>query len=153
MLYADLTKKMMEEHTLIINTTPLGTSPNVARVPAHPIRIYHRTPPAVRPDLQPRTNPVFASRGTSSGAATKNGYEMLILQAEKSWEIWKSNEVVPMMRVALLLILVGRLPLQLVAVTITRPNRVAISVFPSLKRSTGNIPAAVQLFSGTQPTR
>ena len=31
---------------------------------------------------------LFLSRGEQRGAAIKNGYEMLILQAEESWRIW-----------------------------------------------------------------
>ena len=34
---------------------------------------------------------LFLKKGAEHGAATKNGYEMLLLQAEKSWEIWNSK--------------------------------------------------------------
>jgi shikimate dehydrogenase len=30
----------------------------------------------------------FMKMGQQGGAVVKNGYEMLILQAEKAWEIW-----------------------------------------------------------------
>jgi shikimate dehydrogenase len=33
---------------------------------------------------------LFLKKGRASGAATKNGLQMLELQAEKSWEIWNS---------------------------------------------------------------
>jgi len=31
---------------------------------------------------------LFLQKGTERGAATKNGYDMLVLQAEESWRIW-----------------------------------------------------------------
>jgi shikimate dehydrogenase len=34
-------------------------------------------------------------KGKERGAVTKNGYEMLVLQAERSWEIWNSREIYP----------------------------------------------------------
>ena len=34
---------------------------------------------------------LFLEKGEKQGAAIKNGYEMLVLQAEKSWEIWTSK--------------------------------------------------------------
>ncbi|MDQ4139535.1 MAG: shikimate dehydrogenase, partial [Bacteroidota bacterium] len=33
---------------------------------------------------------VFLKRGKEAGAKTKNGYEMLCLQAEVAWQIWNS---------------------------------------------------------------
>ncbi|XHR93838.1 hypothetical protein ACFJIV_26600 [Mucilaginibacter sp. UC70_90] len=38
---------------------------------------------------------LFLKHGRERGAVTKNGYEMLVLQAEKSWEIWNSKEKHP----------------------------------------------------------
>jgi len=38
---------------------------------------------------------LFLLKGEDHGATTKNGYEMLILQAEKSWEIWTSKQLHP----------------------------------------------------------
>jgi shikimate dehydrogenase len=32
----------------------------------------------------------FMKKGADKGACTKNGYDMLVLQAEKSWEIWNN---------------------------------------------------------------
>jgi len=91
-LFKDLTKKMMQEHTLIINTTPVGTSPHVDECP--PIPYEHITADHLLYDLiyNPEQT-LFLTKGLEQGAAIKNGYEMLLLQAEKSWEIWKSNEV------------------------------------------------------------
>jgi shikimate dehydrogenase len=38
---------------------------------------------------------MFLKKGREQGAITKNGSEMLILQAEKSWEIWNQREKHP----------------------------------------------------------
>ena len=82
-------RKYIQEHRLIINTTPLGMSPNTASCPDLPFDWL--TPDHRLFDLV--YNPeetTFMKRGKESGAESKNGYEMLVLQAEKSWEIWNS---------------------------------------------------------------
>ncbi|RYF80685.1 MAG: shikimate dehydrogenase, partial [Chitinophagaceae bacterium] len=38
---------------------------------------------------------LFLKKGAEQGAATKNGLEMLVLQAERSWEIWNSTKRYP----------------------------------------------------------
>jgi len=91
-LFSELTAELMAEHTIIINTTPLGTSPNVQECP--PIPYEYITAHHLLYDLiyNPEQT-LFLKRGHDVGAATKNGYEMLVLQAEKSWEIWNSTEI------------------------------------------------------------
>jgi shikimate dehydrogenase len=83
---------MVEEHTLIINTTPLGTSPNIHECP--PIPYEYITEHHLLYDLiyNPEQT-LFLKKGLEKGAAIKNGFEMLVLQAEKSWEIWNSTKV------------------------------------------------------------
>lgn len=87
--YDGLTADVLKEHTLIINTTPLGMHPDLASCPLIPYKAL--TPDHLLYDLI--YNPAetaFLSRGAAQGAATKNGQEMLELQAEVSWQIWKS---------------------------------------------------------------
>jgi len=78
---------ILNKHQLIINTTPLGMSPNLD---ANPQINYKRlTENHFLYDLI--YNPAvtkFMELGQKSGATIKNGLEMLELQAEKSWEIW-----------------------------------------------------------------
>jgi shikimate dehydrogenase len=87
--YSRLNDDLIAENLLIINTTPLGTAPQTDEIPPIPFTavgpdhllfdlIYN--PPVTR----------FLSEGVKKGAKTKNGYEMLVLQAEKAWEIWNS---------------------------------------------------------------
>lgn len=93
-LFKDLKPHHIIQHPLIINTTPLGTSPNVDECP--PIPYDAITDDHVLYDLV--YNPektLFLKKGEEQGAAIKNGYEMLLLQAEKSWEIWTSKQKHP----------------------------------------------------------
>ncbi len=89
-LFSELTPEMVAKHKLIINTTPLGTSPRVDECP--PIPYDAITDEHLLYDLV--YNPeqtLFLTKGLEKGAAIKNGYEMLVLQAEYSWEIWTSK--------------------------------------------------------------
>jgi shikimate dehydrogenase len=94
LLFKDLKPHHIAAHKLIINTTPLGTAPDVEAFP--PIPYHAITDEHLLYDLiynPPET--MFLRKGAERGATPKNGYEMLILQAEKSWEIWNSKEKHP----------------------------------------------------------
>ena len=85
--YLDLCYAVIKKHTLIINTTPLGTYPNTSAFPNIPYDLV--TSGHILYDLvynPPETE--FLRLGKQKGATVMNGHEMLILQAEKSWEIW-----------------------------------------------------------------
>lgn len=87
LIYHDLDKAIMEEHTLIINTTPLGMHPNEESCPDIPYRFISDR--HLLYDLV--YNPVktlFLQKAAERGAAIKNGEEMLLVQAEESWRIW-----------------------------------------------------------------
>jgi shikimate dehydrogenase len=88
--YADLTQKIIRENYLIINTTPLGTFPNADECPAIPYQ--YLTAQHFLYDLvynPPKT--LFLKKGEEQGAAIKNGYDMLVIQAEESWRIWNEE--------------------------------------------------------------
>ena len=90
LLFKDLKPHHIAQHKIIINTTPLGTAPNINECP--PIPYEHITDKHLLYDLV--YNPektLFLQKGEEKGATIKNGYEMLLLQAEKSWEIWTST--------------------------------------------------------------
>lgn len=85
--YLDLCYAVIKKHTLIVNTTPLGTYPNISAFPNIPYDLI--TSGHILYDLvynPPETE--FLRLGKQKGATIMNGHEMLILQAEKSWEIW-----------------------------------------------------------------
>lgn len=91
MSYQDLqnTKGMLDSYRLIINTTPLGMSPNIHDAPTIPydqITTSHYFYDLVYNPAET----LFLKYGKDRGAKTKNGLEMLELQAEKAWEIWNS---------------------------------------------------------------
>ncbi|MBB2150320.1 shikimate dehydrogenase family protein [Pedobacter gandavensis] len=88
-LYEAVDAKMMEEYTLLINTTPLGMSPNVESCPEIPYESITEKHLAYDLVYNPEVTK-FLERSAASGAATKNGLEMLYLQAERSWHIWNS---------------------------------------------------------------
>jgi len=91
--YESLTPAILQEYTLIINTTPLGTYPNVDDAPA--ISYEALTPKHYLFDLV--YNPAvtkFLALGKAQGAIIQNGYDMLTIQAEANWSIWNSQDVV-----------------------------------------------------------
>lgn len=90
MEYNRLSKDIMDEHKIIINTTPLGMHPDENACPPLPYR--HITEKHLLFDLI--YNPaetLFMKKGRARGATVVNGLEMLRLQAEKSWDIWNSG--------------------------------------------------------------
>lgn len=87
--YEDLNRDTILAHTLIINTTPLGMSPNTEVCP--PIPYEYLGPQHYLFDLV--YNPaktLFLAKGEAAGARIKNGEDMLVIQAEASWAIWNS---------------------------------------------------------------
>lgn len=88
--YAELTPAVISAHPLIINTTPLGTYPAVHECPPLPYEAL--TPAHYLFDLiyNPRET-LFLERGRLADAHTKNGFEMLELQAEAAWDIWNAK--------------------------------------------------------------
>lgn len=87
--YDQLNEDLMESHTLIVNTTPLGTFPAVETYP--PIPYEYVTDQHFLYDMV--YNPaetIFLQRGREKGATVLNGMDMLIGQANASWDIWKS---------------------------------------------------------------
>jgi shikimate dehydrogenase len=77
----------LHDFPLIINSTPLGMSPNVNTFPD--IDYSQLTSDHFCYDLvyNPEVT-TFMKKAEEKGATAKNGLEMLHLQAEKSWEIW-----------------------------------------------------------------
>lgn len=79
----------MERFSLIVNTTPLGMYPNNESLPDIP---YHRIKKGtyLYDLIYNPEETAFMKMGKKQKAKTKNGLEMLELQAEKSWDIWTS---------------------------------------------------------------
>lgn len=85
--YEDLDAAVFNDYHIIINTTPLGTFPDVHKHP--PLNYNLFTTKHIAFDLV--YNPAettFLKFAKQHGAVTSNGYKMLVYQAEKAWEIW-----------------------------------------------------------------
>lgn len=88
--YAELNTEIVVSHNIIINTTPLGTYPNVDECPELPYGFI--TPQHYCYDLV--YNPaktLFLLKAEAQGATIKNGQDMLEIQAEANWKIWNSE--------------------------------------------------------------
>lgn len=88
--YDEIDEKIISERLLIINATPLGTYPKTEaspNIPYHFITEKHLLFDLVyNPEITR-----FMAQGLEVGATVKNGYEMLLQQAIKSYEIWNNE--------------------------------------------------------------
>ena len=78
------------EHELIINTTPLGTYPAIDEKPKLPYDQLTNQHLLFDLVYNPEVTS-FLQEGLDSGAKIKNGYTMLVGQAEASWSIWNEK--------------------------------------------------------------
>ncbi|MBD5229596.1 MAG: shikimate dehydrogenase [Bacteroidales bacterium] len=85
--YTDLTPEVIAENLVIVNTTPLGMYPHVDECPDIPydcLTAKHLCYDLLyNPDVT-----LFMRKAAEQGAETKNGLEMLLLQAFAAWNIW-----------------------------------------------------------------
>lgn len=88
--YTDLDKAVIQGHSLIIQTTPLGMSPEVDAFPAIPFSLLTNAHYLYDLVYNPEMT-IFLQKGKEEGAQVKNGLEMLYLQAEKAWKIWNEK--------------------------------------------------------------
>jgi len=88
--YDQLPASVIESHTLIINTSPLGMYPNIHEAP--PIAYDAITAKHHLYDLVYNpTETLFMKKGLEKGATVQNGLAMLHIQAEESWAIWNAK--------------------------------------------------------------
>lgn len=87
--YDELTPEIMQSHLLVINCSPLGSFPKVDAAPQIPYdqltQKHYLYDLVYNPPLT-----LFLQKGQERGAAIKNGYDMLVGQAELGWKIWNS---------------------------------------------------------------
>ena len=89
--YRDINDSIIKKHNLIINTTPLGMHPDTESCPKIPYKSINEKYFLYDLVYNPEKT-IFLSEGTARGCQTKNGMEMLILQAERAWQIWNQPE-------------------------------------------------------------
>ena len=86
--YEELNAEIIKEYTVIVNCTPVGMYPKVDACPDIPYEAI--TSEHLLYDLLYNPNiTLFMKKGEAKGAVTKNGLEMLLLQAFAAWEIWQ----------------------------------------------------------------
>lgn len=87
--YDDLDKSVIDSHRVIVNSTPLGTFPDIERKPDLPYE--HLGSNHLLFDLI--YNPAktaFLLEGEKRGAKILNGSKMLEKQADRAWALWNS---------------------------------------------------------------
>lgn len=88
--YEELDETIIKKHTLIINTTPIGMSPEVSSSPNIPYNLLSEQHFLFDLIYNPEIT-LFLQKGKDKGCRTQNGLEMLHLQADSSWSIWNSK--------------------------------------------------------------
>ncbi len=82
-------ENLIQDFNLIINTTPLGMAPHVeatADIPYSKLTSSHYLYDLVYNPEETQ----FMKLGKAAGSKSKNGLEMLHLQAELAWDIWNA---------------------------------------------------------------
>ncbi|MDR0368523.1 MAG: shikimate dehydrogenase [Bacteroidales bacterium] len=88
--YHHLNKEIIKSNPLIINTTPLGMSPDTDSCPDIPYNFL--TDKHFLFDLVYNpTQTLFLQKGLQQGTLACNGYDMLRYQADQAWKIWNEN--------------------------------------------------------------
>ena len=87
--FENLTKETVSNHEIIIQTTPVGTFPNIAEHLAFPFEVLTKDHIILDLIYNPEETS-FLKKANQFGAKTMNGKYMLEQQAEKAWQIWHS---------------------------------------------------------------
>jgi shikimate dehydrogenase len=90
--YSELTQDILESHHLIVNTTPVGTFPDIdhcIHIPYKWINQHHYIYDLIYNPAKTK----FLSFCEAEGAHIKNGLEMLQIQAEESFKIFTNENV------------------------------------------------------------
>lgn len=85
--YEEITPEIINEYKVIVNCTPVGMYPKSDFCPNIPYE-YLTSEHLLYDLLYNPEETLFMKKGEEHHAVTKNGLEMLLLQAFISWEIW-----------------------------------------------------------------
>jgi len=88
--YQDLNSAIFEKTDLIVNTTPLGMSPNIQTKPDIDYNLLNERHVLFDLVYNPEITS-FLKMGQERGCKTVTGLKMLHSQAERSWEIWNEE--------------------------------------------------------------
>lgn len=89
--YEDITHDIIKEYNVIVNCTPCGMYPHTEECPKLPYEAMDNRTILYDLIYNPDTT-LFMKKGAEHGANTKNGLEMLLLQAFASWDFWHGKE-------------------------------------------------------------
>lgn len=90
--YSEITPELIRTSRLIINTTPLGMFPDVNSKPDLRYEFLGRKHILFDLVYNPEIT-AFLKTGQERGCTVLSGLKMLYSQAERSWEIWNSNDL------------------------------------------------------------
>jgi shikimate dehydrogenase len=85
--YDELNEYILKSFLLIVNCTPLGMYPAVETEPSIPYQ-YLTERHFLYDLVYNPTETVFLKKGKEKGSRVMNGMDMLVLQAERAWQIW-----------------------------------------------------------------
>ena len=85
--YQQIDELICADYNIIVNATPVGMAPNVDVFPEIPYQFLNEKHLLFDLIYNPNET-LFLQKGKAAGASTKNGYDMLLIQAEANWEIW-----------------------------------------------------------------
>jgi len=88
--YPELSKKRMNDSSIIINCTPVGMSPKSDEAPDIPYQYLSDRHLCYDLVYRP-SETLFLRKSKERGARIKNGREMLEIQAELNWRIWNNR--------------------------------------------------------------
>lgn len=88
--YEQITRDVIREYNVIVNCTPSGMYPHVDECPNLPYDAMDNHTLLYDLIYNPDQT-LFMKSGAIYGAKTKNGLEMLLLQAFASWEFWNGT--------------------------------------------------------------
>ncbi len=87
--WAEMSPKLISDHSVIVNTTSAGMWPNIDEFPDIPYDAISRVQLAFDLIYNPEKTE-FLKRAEIQGAETENGMYMLELQADAAWEIFNN---------------------------------------------------------------
>lgn len=88
--YSEINESVLSMFSIIVNTTPVGMEPNIDEKPDIPYELLSKNHIVYDLIYNPEETE-FLKHAKMAGSQTKNGVEMLELQAEEAWKIWQNN--------------------------------------------------------------
>jgi shikimate dehydrogenase len=88
--YEEISHEIIAGVQIIVNATPVGIYPDISQYPSLPYQFLGEHHLLYDLIYNPEET-LFLKKGRDCGAKTKNGLEMLQLQADLSWRIWNAK--------------------------------------------------------------